>query len=384
MRKRPSRPLTILPATRIRRMTYAIPYLVLLTFYGILAFCYENVEDSQRRKQITIVAIIVFYVFFAFRGYLYTDWMSYVKYLENVEWDNVLSPEVKDTDVKEPGFALIAMLCKTVFDDYFFLVFVCTTIDTLLFVRFLNRRGIDNVPLAFMLFITFEGLGIMFNLLRNAMTMFLFMNALEYIEKRKPLQYFAICLVALTIHMSSLLYFPLYFFLHRKLNRWVFISVFLGCFLFYLSGTSIVMTIVKILGLDDSLGSKVEVYTELYSAERTLSITGTIEKFGLATLVFLYYDDIIARFKGRIVIINSLLAYFILFYMLAEFNTLSYRMSMLFLFSYWVLWGDIVKIFYVKNNRRIVSTVLFLYCFYVTMLAINTPCQEYDNILFGA
>lgn len=365
-------------------MTYAIPYLVLLTFYGILAFCYENVEDSQRRKQITIVAIIVFYVFFAFRGYLYTDWMSYVKYLENVEWDNVLSPEVKDTDVKEPGFALIAMLCKTVFDDYFFLVFVCTTIDTLLFVRFLNRRGIDNVPLAFMLFITFEGLGIMFNLLRNAMTMFLFMNALEYIEKRKPLQYFAICLVALTIHMSSLLYFPLYFFLHRKLNRWVFISVFLGCFLFYLSGTSIVMTIVKILGLDDSLGSKVEVYTELYSAERTLSITGTVEKFGLATLVFLYYDDVIARFKGRIVIINSLLAYFILFYMLAEFNTLSYRMSMLFLFSYWVLWGDIVKIFYVKNNRRIVSTVLFLYCFYVTMLAINTPCQEYDNILFGA
>lgn len=365
-------------------MTYAIPYLVLLTFYGILAFLYENVEDSQRRKQITIVAVIVFYVFFAFRGYLYTDWMSYVKYLENVEWDNVLSPEVKDTDVKEPGFALIAMICKTVFDDYFFLVFVCTTIDTLLFMRFLNRRGIDNVPLAFMLFITFEGLGIMFNLLRNAMTMFLFMNALEYIEKRKPLQYFAICLVAMTIHMSSLMYFPLYFFLHRKLNRWVFISVFFGCFLFYLSGTSIVMTIVKILGLDDSLGSKVEIYTELYSAERSLSITGTIEKFGLATLVFLYYDDIIDRFKGRIVIINSLLAYFILFYMLAEFNTLSYRMSMLFLFSYWVLWGDIVKIFYVKNNRRIVSTVLFLYCFYVTMLAINTPCQEYDNILFGA
>lgn len=365
-------------------MTYAIPYLVLLTFYGILAFFYENVEDSQRRKQITIVAVIVFYIFFAFRGYLYTDWMSYVKYLENVEWDNVLNPEVKDTDVKEPGFALIAMICKTVFDDYFFLVFVCTTIDTLLFIRFLNRRNIENIPLAFMLFITFEGLGIMFNLLRNAITMFLFMNALEYIEKRKPLQYFAICLVAVSIHLSSLMYFPLYFFLHRKLNRWAFIGVFLGCFVFYLSGTSIVMTIVKILGLDDSLGSKVEVYTELYSAGRTLSITGTIEKMGLATLVFLYYDDIIARFKGRIVIINSLLAYFVLFYMLAEFNTLSYRMSMLFLFSYWVLWGDIVKIFYVKNNRRIVSTILFLYCFYVTMLAINTPCQEYDNILFGA
>ena len=101
-------------------------------------------------------------------------------------------------------------------------------------------------------------------------------------------------------------------------------------------------------------------------------------------LVFLYYDEIIARFKGRVIIINCLLAYYVLFYMLAEFNTLSYRMSMLFLFTYWILWGDIVKTIYVANNRKIVSSVLFLYCFYITMLAINTPCQEYDNILFGA
>lgn len=365
-------------------MTYAIPYLILLTFYAVLAFFYDSLDDPQRKKQITIVSVLVFFIFFAFRGYLYTDWISYVKYLENVEWDNVVNFEVKDTDVKEPGFALLAMLCKTIYDDYFFLVFVCTTIDTILFVRFLHRRGVDNIPLAFMLFITFEGLGIMFNLLRNAMTMFLFMNALEYIEKRKPIQYFAICLVALSIHMSSLMYFPLYFFLHRKLNRWIFLGVFFGCFLFYLSNMSIVMALVKILGLEDSMGSKVEVYTEFYSASRTLSITGTIEKMGLATLVFLYYDDIIARFKGRVVVINSLLIYFVLFYMLAEFSTLSYRFSMLFLFSYWILWGDIIKIFYVKNNRRIISTLLFLYCFYVTMLAINTPCQEYDNILFGA
>lgn len=365
-------------------MTYAIPYLILLTFYAVLAFFYDSLDDPQRKKQITIVSVLVFFIFFAFRGYLYTDWISYVKYLENVEWDNVVNFEVKDTDVKEPGFALLAMLCKTIYDDYFFLVFVCTTIDTILFVRFLHRRGVDNIPLAFMLFITFEGLGIMFNLLRNAMTMFLFMNALEYIEKRKPIQYFSICLLALSIHMSSLMYFPLYLFLHRKLNRWIFLGVFFGCFLFYLSNSSIVMALVKILGLEDSMGSKVEVYTEFYSASRTLSITGTIEKMGLATLVFLYYDDIIARFKGRVVVINSLLIYFVLFYMLAEFSTLSYRFSMLFLFSYWILWGDIIKIFYVKNNRRIISTLLFLYCFYVTMLAINTPCQEYDNILFGA
>lgn len=365
-------------------MTYAIPYLILLTFYGICAFFIENIADEQRKKQITIVSILVFFVFFAFRGYLYTDWISYVKYMENVEWDNIVSFDFTDPDGKEPGFALLAMLCKVVYDDYFFLVFVCTTIDTVLFFRFLHRRGVENIPLALMLFITFEGLGIMFNLLRNAISMFIFMNALEYIEKRKPVQYFSMCLLALSLHMSSLLFFPLYFFMHRKMNRWVFISVFFACFLFYVSKLSIVLTFVRILGLEESFGTKIEAYTEIYSSSRALSISVSLEKIGLAMLVFLYYDEIIARFKGRVIIINCLLAYYVLFYMLAEFNTLSYRMSMLFLFTYWILWGDIVKTIYVANNRKIVSSVLFLYCFYITMLAINTPCQEYDNILFGA
>lgn len=365
-------------------MVYAVPYLILLTFYGVCAFFYENCDDSQRRKQIVIVSFLVFFVFFAFRGYLYTDWTSYVFYLENVEWDNIVSFDISDPDGKEPGFALLAMLCKTVYNDYFFLVFVCTTIDTLLLARFLRRRGIDNIPLFFMLFITFEGLGVMFNLLRNAISMLLFMNALEYIEKRKPVKYFSICLVALSLHMSSLLFFPMYFFLHRKMNKWVFIGVFFACFLFYVSKCSIVMTLVKILGLDDSFGPKVEAYTEVYSSSRALSLSVTVEKMSLAMLVFLYYDEIIEKFKDRVIIINSLLVYYVLFYMLAEFNTLSYRFSMLFIFSYWILWGDVVKILYIANNRRIVSTLLFTYCFYITMLAINTPCQEYDNILFGA
>lgn len=365
-------------------MTYAIPYLILLTFYAVLAFFYDSLDDPQRKKQITIVSILVFFMFFAFRGYLYTDWISYVKYMENVEWDNIVSFDFTDPDGKEPGFALLAMLCKVVFDDYFFLVFVCTTIDTILFFRFLHRRGVENIPLTLMLFITFEGLVIMFNLLRNAISMFLFMNALEYIEKRKPVQYFSICLLALSLHMSSLLFFPLYFFMHRKMNRWVFISVFFACFLFYVSKLSIVLTVVRILGLEESFGTKIEAYTEIYSSSRALSISVSLEKMGLAMLVFLYYDEIIARFKGRVIIINCLLAYYVLYYMLAEFNTLSYRMSMLFLFTYWILWGDIVKTIYVANNRKIVSSVLFLYCFYITMLAINTPCQEYDNILFGA
>lgn len=365
-------------------MSYSLPYILLLTFYGFFAYLYEQIDNEFRKKQISIVAVLVFFIFFAFRGYLYTDWVSYVQYFENIEWNHAIINDIDGEDFKEPGFALLTVLCKTFVNNYFFLVFICTSIDTYLFLRFLKRRDINNIALVFMLFITFEGLSIMFNLLRNALSLFIFMNAIEYIEKRKPIAYFSLCIIALSIHLSSIMYFPLYFFLHKKLNKWIFLGVFTGCLFFYISNSSLIFTLASLSGLDGPLGDKLNIYTELFSTSRVLSLTGTIEKVGLTTLVFLYYDEIIDQLKGRIVIINSLLCYLIMYYMLAEFNTFSYRMSILFIFSYWILWGDIIKVLYVKNNKRIVSALIYIYCIYVTIFAVSTPIQQYDNILFGA
>ena len=365
-------------------MSYSLPYILLLTFYGFLAYLYEQIDNEFRKKQISIVAVLVFFIFFAFRGYLYTDWVSYVQYFENIEWNHAIINDIDGEDFKEPGFALLAVLCKTFVNNYFFLVFVCTSIDTYLFLRFLKRRDINNIALVFMLFITFEGLVIMFNLLRNALSLFIFMNAIEYIEKRKPIAYFSLCIIALSIHLSSIMYFPLYFFLHKKLNKWIFLGVFTGCLIFYISNSSLILTLANLFGLAGPFEDKLNIYTELFSTSRVLSLTGTIEKVALTTLVFLYYDEIIDQLKGRIVIINSLLCYLIMYYMLAEFNTFSYRMSILFIFSYWILWGDIIKVLYVKNNKRIVSALIYIYCIYVTIFAVSTPIQQYDNILFGA
>lgn len=73
-----------------------------------------------------------------------------------------------------------------------------------------------------------------------------------------------------------------------------------------------------------------------------------------------------------------------MYYMLADFKTLSSRFSILFIYSYWVIWIYLVKVLYIENNKKILAGVLFLYCFYVLKASIGIPCQEYDNILFGS
>ena len=362
-------------------MLYSLPYIIIISTFGLFSFLHERLSNTQAKRDIVIASIAIFYIFFAFRGYLYTDWTSYDDFFSKLEWRDLSTDENK-ADFHEPGFVLLALLCKSIINEYAFLVIVCTTIDTFLFVRFLKRREIANIPLVFMLFITFEGLIIMFNLLRNAISIFIFLNSLEYIEKRNIKKYLIACLLCLSFHLSSIIYFPLYFVLHKKLNRWVLPAIFTFCRAVHYSKVSFIGTMASMLGFQGAIGKKVETYTEFFSASRQFSFTGTIEKVGLTTLIFLYYNEISEK-KGRILMINCLTLYYIMYYCLGELNTLSQRLADIFIFSYWILWGDIIHAIYLKNNKLILSGILYLYCLLVAFSNIKTPCQEYDNLLFG-
>ena len=336
-------------------MTYALPYVIVLTIFAILALIYAQRRDSAGDavlcSYITVGAIAVFYIFFAFRGYVYSDWTSYSESLENVEWADIFSITNEKTKgvIHEPGFTLLMCLCTLVTREYFFLVIVITTIDTLLFLRFLRRWNVGNIPFALMLFFTFEGVGLMFNALRNQLAIFIFMNALEYIHTRKPLQYFSICFAAMCFHASSILYFPLYFILGIKTNRWVFLALILGFFAFSISKISIVQTFVGLLGMDGALNEKAEIYTENFVKARALSPTGTIEKLGLTVLIFLYYGQL-TKDKANFIMVNSLILCYFFYYVFGEFRELSGRLALLFEYSYWVIWIWVANIFSIQNN----------------------------------
>ena len=181
-------------------MTYSLPYIFVLLVFAILSTIYaqrqENKEDALLCSCVTTGSIIVFFVFFSFRGYVYSDWLSYSESFKNAAWEDVfnITNEKSTAVIHEPGFTALMCFCSLFSREYSFLVFVVTTIDTILFIRFLKRWHVDNIPFALMLFFTFEGVGLMFNALRNQLAIFIFMNALEYVEQKKPLKYFSICL----------------------------------------------------------------------------------------------------------------------------------------------------------------------------------------------
>lgn len=361
----------------------SLPYIILIALLALCAACYEYTDSEKQKNVSTMAAIAIFFFFFAFRGYVGTDWTNYTASLENAEWSDFFEWSLDEDKIQEPGFLLLTLLCKFVYNDYFFYVFVCIAIDTFLLLRFFQRWKVTNIAFALMVFSTFGGPQLMFNLLRNMIALCILLNALEYITERKPWHYFSLCVLALSFHLSALVFIPLYFFLHFRVNKWLYLGIFIAVVAFYFSRTSFIMLIANLLGVEGAIGSKVLTYTEYYSSAGSIRLITMLEHFTLVFFVLLFYDELIEKSKKQVLLFNSLLIFLVFNYIFSEFLVLSLRLSLLFYFAYWLLWTDVLNTLYIKNNKRLMFSLFFLYCVSIQIGNFHEPTMQYDNILLG-
>lgn len=362
-------------------MIYSIPYDILVIFLGILGFLFhQRREDEDFCHKIELVGIGVFFIFFAFRGFVFTDWITYYREFDEASLDLLFNYEIGKS--REPLFLILMLLVKGIADEYQLFVFVCTAINVWLLLRFFKKYT-NNIFISLMLYLAFEGFGISINLMRNSIALFIFLNAIQFIHERKPIQYFTLCLAAIGFHFSALIYLPLYFFLHKKLNKWVYLGILVVCNTVFIFHIPIFMRLVSALGIGGSfIEEKIDVYSEI--GNQLGFGLGFIERFITGMLVFLYYNKLNALRESNKIFINALVAYFICSFMFSEFTEISKRLAMLFVFSYWILWADIIKCFAIKNNKLLFVSYMCIYCLLKTTVTINQPVNEYENVLFGS
>lgn len=365
---------------------YSVAYIILFLLYAVMALLYRYASDYGK-TWIKASSILVFILFFGFRGFVGDDWLIYYPTFKSMHSDNVanvaVSMELSDL---EPGFTVLQAICKIIYPDYHFFVFVCCILQCALLYNFFRKR-IDNLPLAFMVFVCMSGTGLEVNLLRNSIALFICLNALDFLLERKPLPYFGLCLLAMTIHVSSVIFIPLYFFLHKRLPRLVYIGIFVFSALFLLAQVNFIGPI--LLFIASSLGDfYVELVRNYIEGEMTaiqgfLSV-GFLERLFTGFLIICYYDKLVKISRDNIMFINAFLLYFLSFALFREFEVASRRIALLFVFSYWILWCDLFKCFMYRGNKMLYA--LFVVCYGVLKIhsMTNEPKMEYDNVLFNA
>ena len=361
-------------------MIYAIPYVLLVILLGFLAILIEQKkEDEAFTRKMTFWGVLVYFVFFAFRGFINTDWMTYYVEFDKCTWDLLFNYEMGKS--REPGFLIFMLLNKSLVPNFHFFVFTSTLLNTWLLLSFFRKYS-TNILIALVVYLVFEGFMINANLMRNSTSIFIFLNAITYLQQRRPLPYFGLCLLALSFHFSAIVYFPFYFFIHRKLNKWVYLTIFVVCIIIFVLHIPIFLKLINLTGIGGVfIDKKIDAYTELSTA-RGFGM-GFIERLITGILVFCYYEKLYdARVENRI-FINSLVAFFISIFLFSEFAEISKRIYILFIYAYWILWCDLIKCFYYKRNKLLFSTFVGLYCIVKTATTLNAPIHEYDNLLFG-
>lgn len=364
---------------------YSLPYIIFALTLGALSLLQYSTDNPSHRRWINIVCVAMFMLFFGCRGFIFSDWQNYYPSFEDCSLERVTWLP-SGTWSYEPGFTLLMLVCKSIVNDWFFFSFVCCCINTCLLLRFFRQR-ITYLPLGLMVYLCMGGIFLHTDLMRNSIAILIFLNSLEYLEERRPLPYFGLCLLALCFHLSSLFYLPLYFFLHRPCNKWVYLAIFLlGNAVLLLHIPLSDMILERLVGeySDLMVGEKVDAYAEMDNlGESRLSI-GFLERFFSGCMIFLYMDRLKEKRKENVVFINSFLIYVIVAFLFSDFQVLYQRISNLFSYAYWILWYDLIKCFFYKGNRWLFIAFVGLYC----ILKINGNAGEhnskYENILFGA
>lgn len=375
--------------------TYSYPYIILFLIFFVL-FLWENRirKKDGNIKMVRYLCMLVFFVFFGFRGYLDTDFTVYYPLYE-------MTPTIDDTkgiakffsgiseDVLlkiEPGFKVILVLLKSINEDYLTLQIFSSFVNVL-FLNYFFKKYSPQYVLGFIMYLIFSGLIIEINLLRNSKAIFLFIYSLQFIKERNAVKFFICNGIGILFHSSAIFFFPMYFFLHKKIpTPFVWGTFLLGNLLFlgqikYI--TPVVIAVGDFFGGAYSLLAEAYSNNKLYNSSYSISV-GYLEKVFTFIILYQFYKKIGEKIKDDNtlnIFYNSFFLYAVSYFFLSEYSVFIDRITTLFVFSYWILYPYLYET--LKQELKVVFTVvLLLFGIYKMVYSNNNILRNYENILW--
>lgn len=362
---------------------------------------FKFINQEKDIRYIRLATIVGFLFFFGLRGYILTDWLVYYPLFDKMPtiWDGGFSSAFNmdfaaeyGTDVSigktgmELGFVYFTLIFKSIIPNYFAWVFFNTIIDVLLLDIFIRRYSKYYV-LGFIFFFVFEGLGIEINLMRNIKAILIFLVSVKYIEQRRIIPYMLLNFLGFLFHSSALIFFPLYFFIHKEWSKKVIWSIFvIGIFILLFKITYLAPILSSIGGL---IGGRISVLIEMYLASDLYSGAyglfhfGYIERVVTFCLFMLSYDKLKEQNSSNVIFLNTYVIYFIIYFYFSEISVIIERLPMLFVFANWILYPNLFYLLDSRINKLIFLCIFIMYSFVKISNANSNIIAKYDNLLFG-
>jgi len=214
---------------------------IYILIYVIITFLFINSVMRERQSKTLMVATMMFLGVFVgladmlggYDRYIYGELFDRVADTVAAGWD------VRDTTLfamypKELGYDYLNVLIGHFTRNRYIFIFLYTILCYVLILRAMLKYT-NRSPFVI---VVFMGLWFFFTFtyLRQVLAAAVAWQAIDFAVRRKPYHFFAIALVAASIHNSALLFLPVYFLPQRKFNKIVVVLVMLVCFALGLTG----------------------------------------------------------------------------------------------------------------------------------------------------
>ena len=368
-------------------MFFSIPYLLFLLFLLFLVF-WEFSLKSKNVSNISRLRVVMcsgFILFFGFRGFVNTDCLSYYPFFENLKtvWDNVSYEQVITGYSWEPGFITVVYLLKSIIPNYqVWILLWCVII--IAGVDFIFTRYVKYYSLAFLLFFIFSGYVIITNLMRASVAMFLFLLSVPCLERGNLKKYLLLNSLGCLFHISSVIYLLSYPLFRNKIPfgvlLFVFVTAITMCFL-RVDLSNLFVLFSSIIPIERIL-LLTEHYTDSASSLAILSV-GNLERWSTYLLVCLSYKRMVRDNPSSTIFLNGYVAYFVSFYLFHNMGDVAQRLSLLFVFSYWIFYSRFYEYLRLKQRQLVFIFLLSIYAVLKTVSGMSAPYHEYKNILWN-
>ena len=366
-------------------MGFSTPYIILNIIFIILSVLSFACKTKLSQKILAMLSMIVFVVFFCFRGYVQTDTINYYALFERLP--GILSG-IADEPHFDKGFIVYMEIIKSLGFNYDQFIIISTFIDLILLtILFRQYFSYKYYALFFYLFLMFTGLEYEFNLMRNIKATLLFLISIKYIYSRNFIKFLILNLLALSFHWSSILFFPLYFILHKEISLKSYSVLFLVGILIYVLMPYVLHALLQIFTTvfeGYMFTEKIDDYLNLdmFSAGKQFSLMD-IALMIWYVLILITYNQIKRTSPHVICFINLFALYFLFSCMGSGMILFRQRVAILFEPSCWLLFIWLIKS-QRYTNKVILFSVIVLYGMFLTYRRTkNDTMYQYDNFLLS-
>lgn len=366
--------------------SYSVPYIIVIFILFYLAYLEKVSYSLNKKKQLINMASVLLIFFFGLRGFIQSDFQNYYPWYDKLPTLWNYSNFIKAfSENYEPGFVIFTIICKSIFPNYFFWVFVCAFIDIILLKKIFREYSF-NVCLSFAIYFAIGAIIMEFNLMRNIKAILILILATKYIRERKFGKYMLCVCISTLFHLTAIIFVPLYFILNKKWPKTMLVAIFCICMAVLFLRISFLPIILPLIA--QLLGGEYAVLTDYYFSSGALDASygisfGLVERVITFFLVCRYYDKWIDKTGNKFIFLNMVIIYFMCFSLLTEMSVLLERFAYFFALSYCIFYPNLFRVIQFSNNRIILSFFVFsVFSLKIAQQTKSVVCK-YDNVLFG-